>query len=84
MRVITRSHYNEDYDIKDYYEVEMITDSGNQIENITLNCNPETPEDNNFERGLQDIINIESLIKNAYEAGKSGEDLTFSHEEVSW
>ena len=84
MRVIVRTHYSEDYGVKDYFEVEELTEKGEQIEHMTLNCHPETPEDNNFERGLSDIMNIESLIKNAYYAGKMGEDLEFSHLEEEW
>ena len=84
MRVIIRSHYNEEYGVKDYFSIEEVSDKGDQIECTTFDCHPETPEDNNFERGLSDIVNVEELIKNAYYAGKMGEDLTFSHEEANW
>ena len=47
MRVIVRTHYSEDYGVKDYFEVEELTEKGEQIEHMTLNCHPETPEDNN-------------------------------------
>ena len=84
MRVIIRTHYSEEYGVKDYFDVEELSENGDQVEQMTLNCHPETPEDNNFERGLSDIMNIESLIKNAYYAGKLGEDLEFSHVEEEW
>lgn len=85
MRVITRVHNNEDYDIRDHFEIELIDDmSGEQIELVSLDAHPDSPEDNNFERDLSDVFNIQNLIQTAYEAGKNGEDLTFANEEVDW
>ena len=85
MRVITRVHSNEDYDLKDHFEIELIDEvSGDQIGLVSLDVHPDCPEDNNFERELSDVFNIRDLIEAAYYAGKNGEDLTFAEEEVDW
>ena len=84
MHVITRTHENEEYGVKDYFEVEMLSSDGEQIASITLNCHPENPEDNTFDRDLSDVFNIRDLIQFAYDAGKAGQDLTFEHREEQW
>lgn len=84
MRVITRTHENSEEFQIDHYEVELVDETGNQIEVLSFSYSSDCPEDNNIERNFNDILNIENLIIAAYEAGKKGEDLTFSLEEVDW
>lgn len=42
------------------------------------------PEDASLNRDFSDVYNISELVEKAYEAGKAGEELEFSFEEVDW
>ncbi|MEK4581820.1 AAA family ATPase [Bacillus sp. FSL R12-0074] len=43
----------------------------------------DSPEDNNLSRNFSDCHSVDSLMKMAYEAGKSGEVLEFEYQEVN-
>lgn len=84
MIVVTREHENRDDFYIDHFEIELMSDKGRQIEIVSFNHSVDCPEDANMERDFNDVFKIRNLIEAAYEAGKNGEDLTFSSEEVNW
>lgn len=64
---ITKVDYFEDWDY-----VESVTI---ETENTILDFSDGDSEDNTLSRNFSDVYKIEHLIKEAYEAGKNGEDL---------
>ena len=74
-RSLTESAVKEN-DYKDFYEIVV-----NGEVKISANDYGE-PEDNTLGRDLNFVYNIVDLMKLAYEAGKRGEELEITSEEV--
>ena len=64
---ITKVDYFVDWDY-----VESVTI---ETENTVLDFSEGDSEDNTLSRNFSDVYHIEKLIREAYEAGKNGEDL---------
>ena len=64
------------YEPEDFYVIQV-----NGVNRIEANDYGE-PEDNYLNRDLSFVYDIVDLIKEAYEAGKNGEELEISQEKV--
>lgn len=62
------------------YEAIVETEKGRS----DLSIHEGEPEDMTFGRNLSGIFNLPKLIKEAYEAGKRGEELEIKEEEYDW
>ena len=64
---ITKVDYFVDWDYVQFVTIET--------ENTALDFSGGDSEDNTLSRNFSDVYQIENLIREAYEAGKNGEDL---------
>lgn len=75
MKVIeTHEFYNSDHSEASQVTVEVIRDNG---EKDSVSIGEGEPEDMYLYRDLSGAFSIESLVRLAYEAGKSGEEFEY-------
>ncbi len=74
MKVICTSRIENEYGFEEttMYEVKIENGSGIRLCNMG-----ECPEDATLNRDLSGIYSVESMIREAYEAGKRGDELVF-------
>lgn len=65
----------DEYSGKGSLSVSLRKDDGEFVKGVTIYAGE--PEDNTFYRDLDGAFSIADLVKAAYEAGKSGEPLTY-------
>ena len=77
MKIKELSNLKEsDYEPEDFYVIEV-----NGVNRLSVNDYGE-PEDNYLSRDLNFVYDIVGLMKEAYEAGKNGEEFKVTQEKV--
>lgn len=79
MKVTVKQSRDDNYG-KEYFNVALYTDKAY----TSVSFMDGEPEDANISRDFNDIKNIPGLLKEAYEAGKRGEDYDCDFAEVPW
>ena len=73
MKVIVLSHNDVDLKSRYYQDRVKIAVDGK----VVFDVYDGEPEDNNLCRNFNDVLTIPSLMRQAYEAGRKGEELEF-------
>ena len=76
MRLLIKKAFDDTWD---YREAFIVKTDNNYVQFVDGEI-----EDNNLRRNFNDVYTIPYMIKEAYEAGKRGEELTITDEEVDW
>ena len=76
MRLLIKKAFDDTWD---YREAFIVKTDNNYVQFVDGEI-----EDNNLRRNFNDVYTIPCMIKEAYEAGKRGEELTITDEEVDW
>lgn len=74
MKLMTQDFLKED-ELRRAFKITVKTEKDEK----QLNFMEGEPEDANMGRDFADIVNIDDLVKMAYEAGKNGESLEIDH-----
>lgn len=74
MKLKVGSRAENDYGEGGYFELEVVDDNGNRIGGVNVYSMSDCPEDALLCRSLGFVYDIPKLMKEAYNAGKRGED----------